>query len=176
MKQRVISQKGFTIVELLIVIVVIAILAAITVVAYNGIQARARSAKEQTDLKEIQKAIVAARISDGQILRDITGVSSGAVSSDACQGQSTGTKIEDFSATSTCYLNYKNALDKISNASGMNIRNIYDPWGRPYIIYEAEGRTSSTPCNKDFVAALRMPHTQWTADFFTPIDNFLLEC
>lgn len=36
--------KGFTIVELLIVIVVIAILAAITVVAYNGSQQRARNA------------------------------------------------------------------------------------------------------------------------------------
>ena len=37
-------QKGFTIVELLIVIVVIAILATITVVAYNGSQQRARNA------------------------------------------------------------------------------------------------------------------------------------
>jgi type IV pilus assembly protein PilA len=36
------NQKGFTIVELLIVIVVIAILAAISIVAYTGIQARAR--------------------------------------------------------------------------------------------------------------------------------------
>jgi len=37
--------RGFTIVELLIVIVVIAILAAISVVAYNGIQARAKNTK-----------------------------------------------------------------------------------------------------------------------------------
>jgi len=36
--------RGFTIVELLIVIVVIGILAAITVVAYNGIQTRAKNA------------------------------------------------------------------------------------------------------------------------------------
>lgn len=35
------SRRGFTIVELLIVIVVIAILAAITIVAYNGLQQRA---------------------------------------------------------------------------------------------------------------------------------------
>lgn len=32
------SFKGFTIVELLVVIVIIAILAAITIVAYNGVQ------------------------------------------------------------------------------------------------------------------------------------------
>lgn len=36
------KQTGFTIVELLIVIVVIGILAAITVVAYNGVQEQAR--------------------------------------------------------------------------------------------------------------------------------------
>lgn len=39
-------QYGFTIVELLIVIVIIGILAAITIVAYNGIQTRATNTKQ----------------------------------------------------------------------------------------------------------------------------------
>lgn len=43
-------QTGFTIVELLIVIVVIGILAAITIVAYNGIQDRARTTVLISDL------------------------------------------------------------------------------------------------------------------------------
>jgi prepilin-type N-terminal cleavage/methylation domain-containing protein len=43
-----IKQQGFTIVELLIVIVVIGILAAITIVAYNGIQNRGKAAAAQS--------------------------------------------------------------------------------------------------------------------------------
>lgn len=44
------KQRGFTIVELLIVIVVIAILAAIVVMAYNGVQQRARATAAARDL------------------------------------------------------------------------------------------------------------------------------
>lgn len=51
------KQKGFTIVELLIVIVVIGILAAITVVAYNGIQNRANDTAVQSDISNIAKKI-----------------------------------------------------------------------------------------------------------------------
>lgn len=50
---------GFTIVELLIVIVVIGILAAIVIVAYNGIQDSARAQTKVNDLKTIQKLILA---------------------------------------------------------------------------------------------------------------------
>lgn len=42
------GRAGFTIVELLIVIVVIAVLAAITVVAFNGVQQRARNTQRAT--------------------------------------------------------------------------------------------------------------------------------
>lgn len=50
-------RAGFTVVELLIVIVVIAILATISVVAYNGIQNREHNTAVQSDLKNIATKI-----------------------------------------------------------------------------------------------------------------------
>ena len=49
------QQTGFTIVELLIVIVVIGILAAISIVAFNGVQERARNTKTLSAVKEYIK-------------------------------------------------------------------------------------------------------------------------
>ncbi len=51
------KRSGFTIVELLIVIVVIAILAAITIVSYNGIQNRAKDAQRKSDIASIAKVL-----------------------------------------------------------------------------------------------------------------------
>jgi len=60
--------KGFTIVELLIVIVVIAILAAITIVSYNGIQRRAIISTLQSELSSSAKKLENVKIdsSDSQ--------------------------------------------------------------------------------------------------------------
>jgi len=60
-----IGTEGFTIVELLIVIVVIAILAAITVAAYNGIQTRASDSVVQSDLRTSAQQIASFYIDNG---------------------------------------------------------------------------------------------------------------
>lgn len=60
------SKSGFTIVELLIVIVVIAILAAISIVAYNGIQTRARDTQRANDISVLVKALEIYRVNNGQ--------------------------------------------------------------------------------------------------------------
>jgi len=51
------TPSGFTIVELLIVVVVIAILAAITIVAYNGVTKRAAESAMQAGIKQVGTSI-----------------------------------------------------------------------------------------------------------------------
>lgn len=60
------NKNGFTIVELLIVIVVIGILAAITVVAYNGVQNRAHNAQRKQDLAALAKGLELYRVDNNQ--------------------------------------------------------------------------------------------------------------
>lgn len=49
------GSRGFTIVELLIVVVVIAILAAITIISYNGITSRANASSAASNVETLQK-------------------------------------------------------------------------------------------------------------------------
>lgn len=59
--------NGFTIVELLIVIVVIAILAAITIVAFNGVQQRSRDSQRAQDIAAIKKALLMYQTDNGGV-------------------------------------------------------------------------------------------------------------
>ena len=67
------TKRGFTIVELLIVIVVIAILAAISIVAYNGIQQRAREVQLSSDVNAIKKSMELYKADKGEYPRCPTG-------------------------------------------------------------------------------------------------------
>ncbi|MBX4201527.1 type II secretion system GspH family protein, partial [Candidatus Saccharibacteria bacterium] len=60
------ASKGFTIVELLIVIVVIGILAALVVTTYNGIQQKARDTERKTDVNALHGQIEAYSAQNGK--------------------------------------------------------------------------------------------------------------
>lgn len=51
------KQQGFTIVELLIVIVVIGILAALVITSFTGIQQKARDTERTTDVKALHSSV-----------------------------------------------------------------------------------------------------------------------
>ncbi len=61
------DSRGFTIVELLIVIIVIAILATLVITAYNGVQAKARDVKRQSNASEVQKAAESYNADNGRL-------------------------------------------------------------------------------------------------------------
>ena len=148
------TQSGFTIVELLIVIVVIAILAAITVVAFNGIQGRAQTSKINSDFSTLSKAIAAAQVQTSGPMKDVVLDSN---INTACQTQPAGTDLAALPRSHACWIRYDAALDKLSIASNMNVRGLTDPWGRPYWIDSNEAEASATDCRKDELAVYARP-------------------
>lgn len=124
--------SAFTIVELLVVIVVIGVLAAITIVSYAGIQEHSRVARANYELKLLNQTISIARINVDKTLILITGSNC-----TYCFDQAT----------------YELSIDRISAASGINISALKkgDPWGNKYSINENEGEGASPCTNKDSI-------------------------
>ncbi len=91
--------SGFTIVELLIVIVVIAILAAITIVSYNGIIARADNAKRLAAVDAWTKTLLMYKSQNSSFPTTVGALSSG----NYCLG-SNFSQTADFPVAGTCVL------------------------------------------------------------------------
>ena len=109
-------QSAFTIVELLIVIVVIAILATITVIAYNGIQNRAREAAFISDTTQAGKQLTLFQVDKGSYPATISTDCTTTPDSDTnkCLKLSAGNTIDSYSSPSP----HTSYSLKISNASG----------------------------------------------------------
>lgn len=161
------GKKGFTIVELLIVVVVIAILASITIVAYNGIQAQARESKINADLATLEKAILAAREQAGSNLFTILGTGT---TEAGCWTKPSGTNFATLPTSDVCWVSYTNALNAISVASGINVRQLADPWGRPYLVNANEGENQTTHlCMNDRIGVYSQPFVTGTTQVNRPV-------
>jgi len=118
MKQVYDKESGFTIVELLIVIVIIAILAALVIVAYNGIQNRARAAQYQTDAQVILKKMEAyySNVGNYPVTSSTTTGTAGGTAVVALMNAST-TKESNLPASATVYaVNAANTAPTYANA------------------------------------------------------------
>lgn len=160
--------KGFTVVELLVVIAVIAILAAIGYGAYNHTQESARVARIKGEASTLKEAIEIARNRTGQPLHGLTGTY---WTGEYCLFQPGGAPNPgdpipdgtDFSVQNTmtqgCWDAYLAAVGAISDASGIDVTGFRDPWGRPYYIDENEWDSGPEECYSDTLGWLSYPYT-----------------
>ena len=112
------KQKGFTIVELLIVIVVIGILAAISLVAYGNIQSRTKASVVASDFGKIEKGL--------RLLATEQGISTWWVDS-TLTGSGNPTIVSLISSGGL-----RPYLQSLSNATGTETNWIYDTDGDIY--------------------------------------------
>lgn len=70
-------QRGFTIVELLIVIIVIAILAAIVIIAYNGVTQKAQASAAQSAARDLAQLLTNSYTTNGTYPNDLSTVNNG---------------------------------------------------------------------------------------------------
>ncbi len=149
------NASGFTIVELLIVIVVIGILAAITIVAYNGIQTRAENIKTISGTKEYIKIIEAYRVQFNDLPQDpsATYVYLGE-GYNASQGCVTNTSGVSAASQSTAFNNeLKKVVSTLPSMStkildmgnGQKAAGAFYGYGAKFIVYVLSG--ANQPCS-----------------------------
>jgi type II secretory pathway pseudopilin PulG len=157
---------------------VIAILAAISVVAYSSIQDKSRTSKISADLAQLSKAIHLARLNSGeQALRFVTN-STGTAGN--CMSKPAGTDLATLDPTmDSCWISYRNSLQAISTAANMDVTKLVDPWGRPYVLDENEKEGASVPCGagKDYIGVFKRPVVgYWATDNVVQIPYITQGC
>ncbi len=129
-------RTGFTIVELLIVIVIIGILAGLVVNIFVGVQEKARKTRALSEVKSMGRFIRTLQTDMGvETISEVTGSN---YSSLSCYDIG---NIQRIPKTHACWVAYNNFLDAFEahSKNSMAAWRNGDPWGAPYVIDENEG-------------------------------------
>lgn len=138
------GQRGFTIIELLIVIVVIGILAAITVVAYNGIQNRSKVSRVNSDLALIKRVMLSYKAVNSEL---------------PPTGDSWNFDTSPPSCTSI------NTLETaLRTANIVSTIPKQDPWGNCWGYDDNDCNTTSGVGTQTFIRSVGPDATNYTAD------------
>lgn len=138
------SEKGFTIVELLIVIVVIGILAAIVIVAYNGVSNRAKATKANASASTVIKKLEAYNAEKGSYPATFSLLTTGAASTDSWYV--TGITFDTTPITSTHVPSNEATVNLYSCATGSKVTYWDYNTKAPVDMYTG-GASSSTTCS-----------------------------
>lgn len=113
---------GFTIVELLIVIVVIGVLAAIVIVAYNGITASAQQSAIVSEMKNWEKLFAIYKAKNGNYpLPSPTPTTGGGPGSSVQNRYCLGTGFPQVSGTGYCYLVASGTIYSVAESTGATL-------------------------------------------------------
>ena len=152
MRKRMCKRKGFTMVELMVVVIIMAILGLAVMPSLVGSSEKAKYSRAWNDLNAISNAFTAFYGRVG----NLPSITSGALGSGSVSGS-----VTDLSGASL------NAKDLLQSFLGTPLENLKDPWGnsyqiagqwtsstgKGYIVVYVTGGTTSTSFGEDFKGA-----------------------
>ncbi len=127
------SPRGFTIVELLIVVVVIGILAAIVTVAYTGIQQRAQVSAITSELKQWHKLFEIYRAANGSYPLPAASnqTTSGGPGTSADHRYCLGTGFPQASGSGYCFVVSSSSIYRVAESTGTYLLSQLSTVGTP---------------------------------------------